>query len=303
MQSYNEPMSNAPAKQAKLTIVPTPIGNLGDITLRAIETLKDSDAIYAEDTRVTQKLINALGIKTNAHLFRLDENTMGAHALDVAKLVEDGKNVAYCSDAGMPGVSDPGMKLVACLREKDIPVEVLPGASASIVAYVSSSTENTHFYFGGFLPRKESQCRLLLESLAKLDAALVFYESPIRLSKALNTIASVFPYRKVTVCRELTKLHEEVVTANSKDIARIFRDRDEKGRIKGECAIVIDGPVEVEAAIDNELAKASAQDAASKMIEEGASSKEVVSVLMGKFNITKNDAYEIFLEKKKDGNG
>lgn len=285
-----------------MTIVPTPIGNLGDITLRAIEALRNADAIYAEDTRVTQKLINALEIETNAHVFRLDENTMNMHALDVAEMVESGKNVAYCSDAGMPGVSDPGMKLVACFREKGIPVEVLPGASASIVAYVSSSSVNAHFYFGGFLPRKESQCRSILEGLAKLDAALIFYESPNRLSKALDTIASVFPYRKVTVCRELTKLHEEVITANSEDVARIFRSRDKEGRIKGECAIVIDGPGEAEKALDSELAKASAQDVAAKMIADGANSKEVISALMSKFNINKNDAYEIFLEKKNHGN-
>lgn len=297
-QLYNWRMSDESANNAKLTMVPTPIGNLGDMTLRAIKVLEMADAIYAEDTRMVQKLLSALELKTDARIFRLDENLMSSHANDVAELVAAGKNVAYCTDAGMPGVSDPGLKLVARLREKGLPVEVLPGASASIVAYVSSATQNPHFYFGAFLPRKDAQQRVMLEGLANLDAALVFYESPKRLSKTLETIASVFPYRNVTVCRELTKLHEEVITANSKEVAELFATREARGEIKGECAIVIDGPVDAEALQSEEAAVNAALEDAAQMIDDGVSSKDAIKVLVDKFGISKNKAYEIYLEKK-----
>lgn len=290
-------------KEAKLVVVPTPIGNLGDITVRSMRALELADAIYSEDTRMTQKLISALGLHVDARIFRLDENTMAAHAQDVADLVASGKTVAYCTDAGMPGVSDPGLKLVSLLRERGIPVEVLPGASASVVAYVSSSTENPHFYFGAFLPRKDSQRKEALEALSNLDAALVFYESPNRLAKTLQTIAEVFPYRKVAVCRELTKLHEEVAIGDAPEIADRFLKRDGEGSIKGECAIVIDGPTEAEATHIDIVSEAAAADDAARMIAEGASSKSVVKALVDSFGITKNKAYDIFLEKKSELDG
>lgn len=290
-------------QRAKLVVVPTPIGNLGDMTVRSMKALESADAIYSEDTRVTQKLISALALNVKGRLSRLDENTMAAHAQDVAQLVMDGKNVAYCTDAGMPGVSDPGLKLVALLRERGIPVEVLPGASASIVAYVASSTQNPHFYFGGFLPRKESQRKAALESLSALDAALVFYESPNRLAKTLQTASAVFPHRKIAVCRELTKLHEEVAIGSSAEVAAQFTKRDEDGAIKGECVIVIDGPADAEAAQDDMAAEGAAADEAARMLSEGASSKSVVKALVESFGITKNKAYDIFLEKKSEIDG
>lgn len=296
-------MTKENEQQAKLVIVPTPIGNLGDMTVRSMRALESADTIYSEDTRMTQKLISALDLDVDARIFRLDENTMPVHAQDVADLVASGKTVAYCSDAGMPGVSDPGLKLVSLLRERGIPVEVLPGASASIVAYVSSSTENPHFYFGAFLPRKESQRKGALEALASLDAALVFYESPNRLAKTLQTIAEVFPYRKVAVCRELTKLHEEVAIGDAAEIADQFLKREEESAIKGECAIVIDGPTEAEAAHGDMISGAVAADEAARMLADGASSKSVVQALVDKFGITKNRAYEIFLEKKSEIDG
>lgn len=291
-------MSDLNRKKANLTIVPTPIGNLGDITVRSMKALESADAIYSEDTRMTQKLINALELDVDAHIYRLDENTMSAHMQDVERLLLEGKSVVYCTDAGMPGVSDPGLRLVSFLRGRGLPVEVLPGASASIVAYVSSSTENPHFFFGGFLPRKESQKRAVLEKLSTLDAALIFYESPNRLVKTLKLIADVFPKRKVSVCRELTKLHEEVVTDNSQNVANLFGEREAKSQIKGECAIVIDGPQDGEEAVDLARMQDEASCLASQLLADGVRPKDAVRKISEQFEIGKNMAYEIVLQKK-----
>ena len=144
----------------KLVIVPTPIGNLGDMTLRSLEALREADVVCAEDTRVTGKLLAHFGIEKR--LARLDEAMIGSRAAGVVERVAAGEVVAYCSDAGMPGVSDPGLRLVAAAREAGVAVEVLPGASAAACAYVASGTVCPRFYFGGFFPRKATEQRTVL---------------------------------------------------------------------------------------------------------------------------------------------
>ncbi|MDO4183572.1 MAG: 16S rRNA (cytidine(1402)-2'-O)-methyltransferase, partial [Coriobacteriia bacterium] len=193
----------------KLVVCPTPLGNLGDMTQRAVAALDAADVVCAEDTRVTGKLLAALGLEKR--LERLDEAVMGQRAESVAARVLAGETIAYCSDAGMPGVSDPGLRLVHACRAAGAPVEVLPGPTAVATAYVNSGFANPCFYFGGFFPRKAAAQAALLESLRTLDACLVFYESPNRLVAALEAVAAAFPLRQVCVCRELTKLHEEVL--------------------------------------------------------------------------------------------
>ena len=278
----------------KLCIVPTPIGNLGDITLRAIEALEAADAIYAEDTRITGKLLAALGIEA-AKPMRLDENTLTAKADEVAARVQAGETVAYCTDAGMPGVSDPGMRLVDAMYEHGLPVEVLPGASAAACAYVASGFATTAYYFGGFFPRKQSERAATLQSLATLDAALVFYESPNRLVSALRSIADAFPHREVAVCRELTKLHEEVLRLPASEAASQLETREQTGRIKGEIAIVIDGPASDEETERGASARADASAEAERLAREGATQKSIAKELSARFGIARNDAYEIAL--------
>ena len=187
------------------------------MTLRSLEALRAADVVCAEDTRVTGKLLAHFDIRKP--LERLDEAMIGAKAAGLMERVAAGAVVAYCSDAGMPGVSDPGLRLVAAARDAGVPVEVLPGASAAACAYVASGTVCPRFYFGGFFPRKAGEQRAALESLRALDAALVFYESPNRLVAALAAIAEVLPLRKVAVCRELTKLHEEVARGTVAEFA------------------------------------------------------------------------------------
>jgi len=272
--------------------VPTPLGNLGDMTDRARAALAEADVVCAEDTRVTGRLLAAFGIEKR--LERLDEALVGVRATAIAERVLAGQVVAYCSDAGMPGVSDPGLRLVAAAREADAPVEVLPGPTAAATAYVASGTVNPRFYFGGFFPRKAGEQRTVLEDLRGLDAALVFYESPNRLVTALAAIAEVLPWREVAVCRELTKLHEEVARGTAVELRALFGARaEEPGGIRGEIALVIDAPGEDETAADAAEAAASAEARAVELAAEGLRTKEVARRLAAEFGIARNDAYEL----------
>ena len=189
-----------------LYIVATPIGNLGDITLRAVETLRGCDAVACEDTRVTGKLMKYLGL--SKPLWRYDDH---AEAKDRDRLVEAMRTraVALVSDAGTPLVSDPGYRLVNAARSEGIAVTVLPGACAAVAGLTLSGLPNDRFLFAGFLPAKDKARGDLLAELAKIDTTLVFYETAPRLAKSLAAIGAAMPYREVAVARELTKLHEE----------------------------------------------------------------------------------------------
>lgn len=278
-------------EHGKLLIVPTPIGNLGDITYRSREALADSDVIYAEDTRITGKLLANIGI--SSPLVRLDENVMLERAPEVIAHVRAGETVSYCTDAGMPGVSDPGLRLVAFAHEEGVPVEVLPGASASTVAYVASGTTCPRFFFGAFLPRKRSETIALMEQLRTLDAALIFYESPHRICAALEAIEEVFPSRTIAVCRELTKLHEEIVRG---DIQDVRADLEARESIRGEIVLVIWPPDSTETVptLDEELLVSRALE----LYADDLTSRDVRRALQDEFGVSKNRAYDIAVQAK-----
>ena len=286
--------TNASTSSGKLIVVPTPLGNLGDMTVRALEALRAADTVCAEDTRVTGKLLSAFDI--SKRLERLDEALVGQRAGAIAQRVIDGEVIAYCSDAGMPGVSDPGMRLVRACRAAGAPVEVLPGPTAVATAYVASGCENARFYFGGFFPRKDGERRSALDAVRALDAALVYYESPNRLASALAVIAEVFPLREVAVCRELTKLHEEVFRGPAADVRDEFARRAGEGSIKGEIVLVIDGPSEAEAVATAATAASDASSRAAELVAEGMRTKEVAKKIAAEFGIARNAAYDISLE-------
>ena len=195
-----------PVLSPGLYIVATPIGNLGDITLRAIETLRRCDAVACEDTRVTGKLMKHLGL--SKPLWRYDDH---AEPRDRDRLVESIRTraVALVSDAGTPLISDPGYRLVNAARVEGLPVTIIPGACAAIAGLTLSGLPNDRFLFAGFLPAKEKARGDLLAALAGIDTTLVFYETAPRLTKALAAVQAAMPYREVAVARELTKLHEE----------------------------------------------------------------------------------------------
>lgn len=278
----------------KLVICPTPLGNLGDMPPRALEALRGADVVCAEDTRVTGKLLVALGIE-GKRLERLDENVIGQRAERIVERVRAGEVIAYCTDAGMPGVSDPGLRLVRVAREADVPVEVLPGPTAVATAYVASGSIDSAFYFGGFFPRKDAARRALLEQVCGLKAALIFYESPNRLVGALECIADTLPYRQLAVCRELTKLHEEVVRGKAGEVMAKFASRDS---VKGEIVIVIDGPNEDERVAETADALANGATRASDLLAAGLRPKEAARQLAAELGIPRNKAYDLVLQAR-----
>lgn len=280
------------AKEGKLIICPTPLGNLGDVTRRTLDAFSDADVVCCEDTRVTGKLLVALGIEKR--LERLDEATISHEAARIAKRVCEGEVIAYASDAGMPGVSDPGQRLVDTVRSSGGAVEVLPGGTAVATAYVASGFSTQSFYFGAFFPRKAGERIRILELLAALDASLVFYESPQRVVGALQAIAAVFPLRRVAVCRELTKVHEEVVRGLAPDVAAQFAERERSGAIKGEIVIVIDAPNDNERASQTAHARGEAATRAAELMASGVQSKkDIVRTLRDEFGLSRNEAYEL----------
>lgn len=280
--------------EGKLVIIPTPLGNLGDITKRTIEAFQACDTMCCEDTRVTGKLLSALGIEKR--LERLDEATVSKRADEVVQRVLGGETIGFASDAGMPGVSDPGQRLIDVARNEGARVEVLPGGTAVATAYVASGFPTQTFYFGAFFPRKEGERKRVLEGLKSLDAALVFYESPQRIASALEAIAEVFPLRRVAVCRELTKVHEEVYRDLAPAVRDEFRERSENGSIKGEIVIVIDAPTPEERCADHDGQRSDAQMRARELISEGKlSKKDIVKALRSEFGISRNEAYELVI--------
>lgn len=212
---------------AKLYIVPTPIGNLDDITLRAVNVLRDVDFILAEDTRTTSFLLKHLGIEKKLY----SHHKFNEHATVkmVAESIAAGRNAALVSDAGTPGISDPGFLLVRTCVEAGIEVETLPGATALIPALVQSGFPCDRFCFEGFLPQKKGRAKQL-QSLAAEERTMIFYESPYRVVKCLEQFAEVFgPECRVSVSRELTKKFEQTVRGTVAEVLEHFRTTDPKG--------------------------------------------------------------------------
>ena len=225
-----------------LYVVSTPIGNLGDLSPRAADALKSVDTVLAEDTRVTRKLLNH--IDAHPKVERFDDHTAYAKTPGIVDRIIHGEKIGIVSDAGTPGISDPGQALIDAVLDAGEPsslVTVIPGPSAVIGALTASGLPADTFYFGGFLPRKPAQIKAELERLGFLDTSLIFYESPKRIAKTLGILAEIMPDRRAAIIRELTKRYEEVTRATLAELAVVFGARDS---IKGEIVLVI-APVAV----------------------------------------------------------
>ncbi|SUZ96359.1 uncharacterized protein METZ01_LOCUS49213 [marine metagenome] len=221
-----------PVKKGTLFIVSTPIGNLADITFRAVETLKTVSFIAAEDTRRTRKLLNHFDIKTK--LISYYEHNRFARIPQILQHLESGKDVAVVTDAGTPGVSDPAYKLIRSVIQVDVKVEPIPGPSAFLTALVASGLPTDRFLFVGFLPPKKGR-RKKLSDLASHEATLILYENPKRVVKTLSDIATFLGDRPVVVCRELTKVHEEIIRGTISELLSYFSQESPRG----ECVIMI----------------------------------------------------------------
>lgn len=248
-----------------LYIVATPIGNLGDITFRAVEILKGVSAVACEDTRVTGKLLHHLGIKQK--MIRYDDHAGEGDRERLLALMES-EPVALVSDAGTPLISDPGYRLVKIARERGLPVTSLPGANAAVMAMTLSGLPNDRFLFAGFLPNKAKARETVLADLAKVPATLIFYETAPRLEDSLEAIGSVLAGREVSVARELTKKFEECRTGTPEDLIAHYTAHPPKGEIvlmvgpPGEEPI---GEIDVDALLRAELAQAKPSQAASSV--------------------------------------
>src|SRR3989344_4939688 len=219
----------------KLSIVATTIGKLGDISFRALWNLKECDAIYAEDTRVTLKLLNHYGVRKP--VFRLDAATEDKKAGEVIERLEKEEHIAYVTDAGTPGVSDPGARLVARVRAElpDAKIDAVPGPSALTAALSIAGVSADEFIFFGFLPHKKGR-QTALKEVAKSKVPVVLYESPHRIVKLLQELEVVAPKRTVTLERELTKIHEEVLAGIPSQLVRILK---ENHKDRGEFVVII----------------------------------------------------------------
>ena len=228
-------MNRLAATTGTLSIVATPIGNLKDITFRALWTLKEANVIYAEDTRVTSKLLTHYGLRTP--VFRLDAATEGKKGGEVVKRLEMGEKVALVSDAGTPGVSDPGARLVAYVRETlpEAKIEAIPGPSAVTAALSIAGISGDKFVFLGFLPHKKGR-QTAIRDIAKSNIPVVLYESPHRILKLLGELAKVAPKARVVIGRELTKVHEEILSGTPEILSE---EIEQAKKARGEFVVII----------------------------------------------------------------
>lgn len=256
----------APRLQAGLYIVATPIGNLGDMTVRALATLAAADAVLCEDTRVTPKLLERYGIR--ARLVSYHEHNAAKLQPGLIERLKAGEALALVSDAGMPLVSDPGQRLVAACVEAGVAVTTVPGASAVLSALALSGLAAEPFSFLGFLPSRAGERKRLLAQFLATPATLICFESPHRIVDTLKELAILAPARKVSMAREITKLHEEVLRGLAADVAAILAGRES---VRGEVTLVIGPPADeenrasesdIEAAIDEALTSMPASQAA-----------------------------------------
>lgn len=221
-----------------LSIVATPIGNLGDITLRALETLRQADVIACEDTRVSAKLLARYDIQKPLLIFHARSGKLAGDRI-LSQLAE-GKRVALVTDAGTPGISDPGNDLVKLVRDRlgdDVRIEAVPGASAVAAALSIAGIHSNEFTFLGFLPHKKGR-QTLFKEIADMERTAVFYESPHRIEKALESLAEVIPEdRTVTVARELTKIHESLVQGSPREVAAYFKAHPDE--VRGEFVVAV----------------------------------------------------------------
>jgi len=276
-----------------LYLVASPIGNLEDITFRAIRVLKEVDLIACEDTRHTQKLLNHYGIKNKTISYH--EHNERERAAQLLKMIQEGSSVAIVSDAGTPGISDPGFRLVQLASSNGVRVISIPGPTAAISALVASGIPADEFFFAGFLPARSSARRSRLAQLVNVSSTLVFYEAPHRLVQSLNDMKEMLGEREAVVARELTKLHEELQRGKLSELAARFNSGSEA---RGEFVIIVDrNRLEVRS---SENAPAESLDSLVKRLEaEGLDSRTALKQAARALGLSRAEAYRrLVLERK-----
>lgn len=272
---------------AKLYLCATPIGNLGDITLRVRDILQNVDVICCEDTRNTLRLLNHLGIRKP--LISCHEHNEAERADEIADMVRSGRRVAFVSDAGMPAISDPGQRLVRVFIDLELPFEVVPGASASLCAAVLSGLSTQRLYFCGFLPRDNVRRSAFLGELRRVSATLIIYENPLRVGPTLGELLCILGDRQCALVREITKLHEQSVRGTLSSLSAVFSETPPRG----ECVLVIAG------ADGTGTEETQAADAMLlKLLSSGVSVKDAAKQVSAVFDIPRSSAYSRAMELK-----
>ncbi len=276
-----------------LYVVGTPIGNLEDVTLRALRVLKEADLIAAEDTRRTRKLLSRYDIHTPMASYH--EHNKRTQTPRLIEKLKQGARVALVSDAGMPGISDPGHDLIARALEEKIEVTAAPGPSSIISALVLSGMPTDRFSFIGFVPRKSGERKRCIEDILRNEATAILFESPNRLVTLLETVADLFPERKVAVARELTKKFEQVLRGTAAEVAGHFQEQ----KPRGECVIVIEGTSHLEEQ-PADTAPSNAGEVVKKLMrDEGLSKKDAMRKAAKELGITRRELYRLLLEEKR----
>ena len=266
----------------KLYIIPTPIGNLDDITIRAINTLKEVDIIYAEDTRETLNLLKKLNITKKVESCHKYSEML--HLEKIINILKSGQNIGYVTDRGTPLISDPGNYIVENAIKENITVIALPGASALLPALNMSGLSNERFLFYGFLDSKPNIAKQELINIKDIKYTIIFYESPHRIERTLNLMLNVLGDRKIAIAREISKIYEEVIRDNISNIIKIC------DKIIGEIVIVIEGSKEEEKNINY-------KDKIDELINKGYSKKDAVKEIADCYNISKNKLYNEYIKE------
>lgn len=271
---------------ATLFLVATPIGNLEEMSVRAINTLKEVDCIAAEDTRNTVKLLNHFEIKTK--LMSHHEHNWKQSIPKILELLKDGKNIALVSDAGYPAISDPGYELVQAAIQEGYGVVPISGPNACLNALVVSGIAPQPFTFYGFLDHQDKTKKKELQALKNHQETLVFYESPYRVEKTLNLMLEIFGDRNMALCRELTKRHEEIIRGTISEIIPLCET------LKGEMVLVVEGAKEIETQDEDVDIIAEIE----KRLSQGVSSKDAIKDVAKTFQLKKNEVYDLYLKHK-----
>jgi len=277
-----------------LYICGTPIGNLEDITLRALKILKKVKLIAAEDTRHTKKLLNHYQINTKVtSYYEYNKFKKAPYLLEILK---NGQDIALVSDAGMPGISDPGYILINLTLKNNIKIIPVPGVSALITALVVSGLPTDKFVFEGFLPRKIKERKRYYKSIENEERTIIFYETPHRLKKALKDMLDVWGERKIVIARELTKMYEEIIRGNLSQVITEINTKE----IKGEITLVVQGGIKKKEndIIDFLKDECIMQEYLKKLKKQGYSNKDIIKITQEKLNIPKNLIYKKLLEMK-----
>ncbi|MDP6145574.1 MAG: 16S rRNA (cytidine(1402)-2'-O)-methyltransferase [Acidimicrobiales bacterium] len=288
MKNLDSVKKEQPENRHALVLIATPIGNLEDISIRAIKELSNADLICCEDTRRTGKLLQLLEIKPRPDLFVLNEHTELTKSAEIIERIRNGQRVALVSDAGLPGISDPGEHIVKEAIQKEVTIEVIPGPSAGITALVASGLPTTRYVFQGFIPRKGKARKERLHEISEERKTTVLYESGNRLKQTIEDLKKTCGNdRQISVAKELTKIHEEFVRGTLSDVNTKFQSRNSKG----EYVIVIGGRQESGEATDEELL-----DALKEFTDQGKSDRDAVKETVKKFNVSKRRVYELSIE-------